>query len=91
MASPVDSLLKIFLFLLLGPLVVACGLQLILAIATVIVPWLILLAVVAGAVAGLTVALVLRRRLPPRPGANQLPRGTPPLGTYRVRRPRGRA
>jgi hypothetical protein len=78
--------IKALFIVILAPLVLCLALQLFFAA----LPWLILLAVVAGAVAGLTVALVLRRRLPPRPGANQLPRGAPPLGPYRVRRPRGR-
>ena len=86
MTNSIDWLLKILVFLLLAPIVLACVLQ----VLFIVLPWLVLLAAVRGCAAGLSAGLVLRRRLPARPGINQLPRGVPPLGPYRVRRPRGR-
>jgi hypothetical protein len=83
----IEGFVKFFLILLLAPIIFALAAQLALGILTAILPWLIAVAVVGGAVAGLTAGLVLRRRLPP-PG-----RALPPSYEVRgepIRRPRGR-
>lgn len=78
---------KALFFLLFGPAIVAVGIQVFARALVVVLPYLLLLAAVTGLVAGLIAGLVLRRRLPAR-GNGSLPPGLP-LGSYRVRRPRG--
>ena len=86
MANSIEWILKVLVLLLLAPIVLACALQ----VLFIVLPWLVLLAAVAGIAAGLSAGLLLRRRLPPRPGNNRLRPGAPSLGAYRIRRPRGR-
>jgi ABC-type multidrug transport system permease subunit len=86
MTNSIEWLLRAMVFVLLAPIVLACVLQ----IFFIILPWLVVLMAVCGIAGGLGAGLLLRRRLPPRSGTNQLPQGTQPLGAYRVRRPRGR-
>ena len=64
------------------------ALQLVVGLAVAVLPWLIALSVIAGVAAGISAGLVLRRRLPPRNAGPPLP-STTPLGSYRIRRPRG--
>ena len=61
-----------------------------LGLAIAVLPWLILLAVIAGIAAGLSAGLVVRRRLLPPGQGNPLPPGGPTLGPWRTRRPGGR-
>ncbi|MBI3825647.1 MAG: hypothetical protein HY294_06615 [Candidatus Rokubacteria bacterium] len=80
---------KFMLILIFAPLLVCLVLQATVGVLAALLPWLIGLSVIAGLAAGVSAALVLRRRLPLRNGSADLPPGAPPLGTYRVRRPRG--
>jgi hypothetical protein len=89
MGSLLDWLLKALIVLLLAPIVVGLALHFLGAVLAILLPWLIVLAVIAGSAAGVTAGLILRRRLPPRPGRHALPPDVPPLGPHRVRRPRG--
>lgn len=84
-----ESLWKFLLLLVFGPALLLVALQVWAAVLAVVLPVLIVLALIAGVAAGLSAAFVLRKRLPPRNGGTPLPPGTPPLGPYRVRRPRG--
>ena len=83
-------LFKVLVVLTVGPLLVCLVLQLVVGVLTALLPWLILGSLVAGVAAGLSAGLVLRRRLPPRNGRAPLTPGSPLLGSYRVRRPKGR-
>ncbi len=80
---------KFMLILIFAPLLVCLALQATVGVLAVLLPWLIGLSIIAGLVAGVSAALVLRRRLPLRNGGSETPPGTPPLGAYRVRRPKG--
>ena len=84
------SLFKLLVFLMVAPLLLCIAGQLALAFVGALLPWLILGGVITGAAAGLTAGLLMRRRLSPSQGESLLPPGAPPLGHYRVRRPRGR-
>jgi len=84
-----EWLIKLLFIAILAPVLVGIALQLFVGLATVVLPWLILLGVIAGIAAGISAGLVLRRRLPPRNGAPLPP--TTLLGPYRLRRPRGPA
>jgi len=88
--SLMDWLVKLIFFLMLLPFFVSLALsvlsstlRMILVFLAAILPWLIGLFVVAGAVAGLAAAGILRRRLPPQNRGDNLPPGIP-----RIRRPR---
>jgi len=86
----VETLWRLLLWLAFGPAIVFVGLHMLVAVLAAVMPWLLILSVVAGITAGTTAALMLRRRLPPPQDRDQiLPRGFP-LGPYRQRRPRGR-
>jgi hypothetical protein len=85
-----DSLFKFILFLIFAPVLLCVALQILMGFLAFALPWFILGSAVAGLVAGVSAALVLRRRLPPQNGDRALPPAAPPLGPYRVRRPRGR-
>jgi len=85
-----ESLIKLLFFVILAPFLVGITLQLLVGLATAVLPWLILFAVIAGVAAGLSAALVLRRRVLPPGQGNPLPPGGAPLGPWRTRRPRGR-
>ena len=50
----------------------------------IILPWLVVFFLIAGLTAGLSAALAVRRRLPPRNAGRKLPPGVPA-----VKRPRG--
>ena len=82
---------KFMLILIFAPLLLCLALQATLGVLAAVLPWLIGLSVIAGIAAGLSAAMVLRRRLPLRNRGGQIPPGAPPLGAYRVRRPRGGA
>lgn len=84
-----NDLWKALLALILAPVIIGVALNAIAAFLWSVVPILILVGVVAGLAAGVTAALILRRRLPPRNGAAVLPPGTPSLGGHRVKRSRG--
>lgn len=80
---------KLLLLLLFGPALLAIAAQLWWALVVAVLPWLIVLAILMGVVAGLTAGFVIARRLPPRPDGHLLPPQAPALGPWRVRRPRG--
>ena len=82
-------LLLLLLLLMLAPFILGITLQVLMGVTVAILPWLLLAAVIAGLVAGVTGAVIVSRRLPPTGGTTPLPPGTPPLGAYRIRRPRG--
>ncbi len=86
-----EWVVKGFFILIFGPLLLALVIHSLIGLLALVLPWLILLAVVAGVTAGLSAGLVLRRRLPPRAGGTALLPETPPLPHHRVRRPRGGA
>jgi hypothetical protein len=78
-------LVKLLFFVMLAPFFVCLAVQLFTAVAMAILPWLIAGAAISGLVAGLSAALVLRRRLPPpRRDTGVLSGGYP-----RIKRPRG--
>ena len=81
--------MKLLILLMLAPFILGIAIQVLTGLAVAILPWLLLAAVVAGLVAGVTGAVIVSRRLPPAGRPTPLPPGTPPLGPYRVRRPRG--
>ena len=88
--SLMDWLVKLIFFLMLLPFFVSLALsvlsttlRMILVFLAAILPWLIGLFVVAGAVAGLAAAGILRRRFRPQDHDYNLPPGIP-----RIRRPR---
>ena len=85
-----DVLMKVLLFLIFGPVLICIGLHLLVVTIAAILPWLIFLAVIAGIAAGLSAGLVVRRRLLPSGQGSPLPPGGPALGSWRVRRSRGR-
>ena len=85
-----DLLVKVLLFLIFGPVLICIGLQLLVGIIVAALPWLILLAVITGIVAGLSAGLVVRPRLLPPGQGSPLPPGSSPLGPWRIRRPSGR-
>lgn len=85
MTHTMDWLIKFLVILMVAPFVLC----MIGAVAAAILPWLLLCSVIAGLVAGIAAAIMLRRRLPPRGGQGPLPPAGPPLGGYRVRRPGG--
>ncbi len=86
MDQMIEGFVKGMLILIFGPILLCLVFQLLVGVFAAIVPWLILVGMVAGLTAGISAALVLRRRLPPRrpPGPD-----APYLGSARVRRPRG--
>lgn len=84
MESLMTWLVKLIFFLMLLPFFVSLIVQLTAALLLAILPWVIGLAVLIGLVAGVSAGLTMRRHCPPRNG-NYLPPGVPP-----VRRPRGR-
>ena len=73
-----EWILKLLFIALLAPFFLCLFLQLVVASTVALLPWVIGLAAL-----GIGAALVLRRRLPPRP--ERLPPGEIP----RIRRPRG--
>ena len=73
---------KLVLILLFAPLLICLLLQATLGVLAAVLPWLIALSVIAGLVAGLSAAFVLRRRLLPRNG------GGPRRETARQTHPR---
>ena len=73
-----EWLLKLLFIALLAPFFLCLFLQIVVASTVALLPWVIGLAAL-----GIGAALVLRRRLPPRP--ERLPPGEIP----RIRRPRG--
>jgi len=88
--SLMDWLVKLIFFLILFPFFVSLGLQVLGIIGKMIavfllalLPWLIGLFALGGAVAGLAAARILRRRFQPRNRDNDFPPGIP-----RIRRPR---
>lgn len=83
-------LFKILVAVMVGPLLLCLAFQLVVGFLTAVLPWFILGSLVAGVAAGLSAGLVLRRRLPPPNGRAPLSAGSPLLGSYRVRRPKGR-
>jgi len=85
-----DALMKVLLLLIFGPVLICIGLQLLVVTIAAILPWLIFLALIAGIAAGLSAGLVVRRRLLPPGQGSPLPPGGPALGSWRVRRSRGR-
>src|SRR5262249_61636361 len=89
--SLMEWLVKLIFFLMLLPFfvnlalsVLSSTLRMILVFLAAILPWLIGLFVVAGAVAGLAAAGIVRRRFRPQDHDYNLPAGIP-----RIRRPRG--
>lgn len=85
-----DTLIKIVMFIIFGPVLICIGLQLLVGVIVATLPWLILFAVIAGIAAGLSAGLVIRRRLMPPGQESPLPPGSSPLGAWRIRRPSGR-
>ena len=85
-----EWLIKLLFIVILAPVLVGIALQLFVGLATAVLPWLILFAVIAGVAAGLSAGLVVRRRLLPPGQGNPLPPGGSPLGPWRTRRPSGR-
>ena len=85
-----EWLIKLLFIVILGPVLVGIALQLFVGLVTAVLPWLIFLAVIAGVAAGLSAGLVVRRRLLPSGQGSPLPPGGPALGSWRVRRSRGR-
>jgi hypothetical protein len=83
------SLGPMLLFIILGPAVLYVGLQMLLMVVAAILPWLILLGIIAGLTAGITAGLMIRRRLPPRRGGPPLDPGDANVPIEPVRRPRG--
>jgi hypothetical protein len=83
-----DWFVKAILFLIFAPVLACIALQITVAVLQTLLPWLILLALIAGAAAGIGAGFSIRRRLPPQNGRLYPPQGTPPLMPYRVRRPR---
>jgi hypothetical protein len=79
---------KFMLILIFAPLLICLALQAALGVLVAVLPWLVGLAVVAGLAAGVSAALVLRRRLPVRNGS-PLPPGGAVFGGEPIRRPRG--
>lgn len=86
-----EFVVKLLLFLILLPCLVGLALQVILVVGAVLLPWLLLLSVIAGVVAGITAAVSIRRRMPTRATRDGSRAAGPPLRDYRVRRPRGPA
>jgi hypothetical protein len=84
-----EWLIKLLVILMIVPFLVGAALQLMSVMVVAILPWLLLCSVLAGLVAGISGAIVIRRRLPPGGANTPLPPGAPSLGAYRVRRPRG--
>jgi hypothetical protein len=88
MDQVVGWLVKLLFIVILAPFVICLAVQLVVGLAVAILPLVILASAIAGLVAGVSAALVLRRRLPP-------PRRTAPLaggslaGQQRIRRPKG--
>lgn len=80
---------KLVLLLIFAPLLLCLALQATLGVLAAVLPWLIALSVIAGLVAGLSAALVLRRRLPPRNGGGPPTPGGAVFGSEPIRRPRG--
>jgi hypothetical protein len=77
---------KLMILLLLAPFALSFIVQGTAALLAAVLPWLVLFGAIAGVTAGLSAAVVLRRRLPPRSPRAQFPpgfRGEP------IRRPRG--
>jgi hypothetical protein len=83
-----DFIWRALFILIFGPLILGVALQMLVCFVVAVLPWLIALAVVAGTAAGLAAGFVLRRKLEGQHGAGQPTPGLP-LGTHRVRRPRG--
>jgi hypothetical protein len=86
-----EWLVKLIFFLMLLPFFISLALQLLAALLQAIIaffvallPWLIIVALIITAVAGLSAGLVMTRRFPPKTGGRLPPRGVQP-----VRRPRG--
>lgn len=84
-----EWLIKLLVVLMIAPFVVCLALQLAVAVMGALLPWVLVVGAIAGIAAGVSAALVLRRRLPVAGRTTPLPPGAPPLGAYRVRRPRG--
>jgi hypothetical protein len=80
-------LVKALFLVMLAPFAICLVLQLTLGLAAAILPWVLLVAVVAGVAAGLTAAVALRLRLPPK-GRGRVASGAT-AGQYKVKRPRG--
>ena len=57
MTNSIEWLLKSLVFLVLAPIVLGCAVQ----VLFIILPWLVLLAAVAGIAAGSSAGLLLRR------------------------------
>ena len=85
-----STLWKSLLLLAFGPVIVLVSVQVVAGLVVAILPVLFVVGIAAGAVAGLVAGLSFRRRLRQPPAAPLLPRGDPPLGVYRRRRPAGR-
>ena len=79
-----EWMIKLLFLVILTPILVGIGI----GVLAIILPWLLLLSVIAGAAAGLSAGLILRRRLLPPGQGDPLPPGGPPLGPWGVRRPR---
>ncbi len=80
---------KFMLILIFAPLLICLALQAALGVLLAVLPWLIGLSAIAGLVAGLSAAVVLRRRLPLRMGGGPLPPSGAAFGAEPIRRPRG--
>jgi hypothetical protein len=80
-------LVKLLFIVMLAPFFMCLVLQLVLGLAAAILPWVLLLAVVAGAAGGLAVAVFHRRRLSSPKKAPRAPATS--AGQYKVKRPRG--
>ncbi len=79
-----DRVIIFLVFIVFAPMLLATALQLFIVLFGIILPWLVLFFLIAGLTAGLSAALAVRRRLPPRGAGRKLPPGLPA-----VKRPRG--
>ena len=89
MDSIFEWFVKLVLILIFAPLLLCLALSAVIGILAAVLPWVIALAVIAGLAAGVSAALVLRRRLPLRNGGGPLPPGGASFAGEPIRRPRG--
>jgi len=85
MKSLGDGLMRWLLFLLLGPVILACLVPVIGALLWTLLPWVLVCSVISGIAAGVSAAIVLRRRMP-LAAPERRPRVM--MTPQRVRRPR---
>ena len=76
---------RYLLLLIFGPSLLLVGLNYLAALLAIVLPVLVVLAIIMGAVAGVTMAFILKRRLPPRNNGRYIP----PSNLPPVKRPRG--